>query len=83
MLQVEGFLFRQELKVQQQVSAAWFQAAWQRSKRMPALRTILRKMGTPRSKPDPKTLETAKAEFKTLVTEMTSDLNIKEDETDG
>ena len=50
---------------------------------MPALRTILAKMGSPRSKPDPKTVETAKAEFKTLVAEMTSDLNMKEDKTDG
>lgn len=83
MLQVDGFLFRQELTVQQQVSAAWFQASWQRSKRMPALRTILKKMGTPRSKPDPKTVEAAKVEFKTLVNEMTSDLNMKKDETDG
>ena len=68
---------------QQQVSAAWFQAAWQRSKRMPALRTILKKMGTPRSKPDAKTVESAKEDFKTLVAEMTSDLNMKKDETNG
>jgi len=50
---------------------------------MPALRTILKKMGTPRSKPDAKTVESAKEDFKTLVAEMTSDLNMKKDETNG
>ncbi len=59
------------------------QANWQRAKRMPSLRSILGKMGTPRSKPTKKTVEAAKADFKTLVSEMTSDLNMKKDETDG
>lgn len=59
------------------------QANWQRAKRMPSLRSILNKMGTPRSKPTKKTVEAAKAEFRTLVSEMTSDLDMKKDETDG
>lgn len=59
------------------------QANWQRAKRMPSLRSILGKMGTPRSKPSKKTIEGAKEDFKTLVSEMTSDLPMKKDETDG
>ena len=84
MLGIDGFLYRTQLNQQSAVSAAWMSAAWQRSKRMPALRTILNKMGaTKGGRPDKKTVEAAKKEFKTLVSEMTGDLNLKREEIDG
>ncbi len=58
-------------------------AAWQRSKRMPSLRSILNKMGKAGPRPTKKTVEAAKQEFKTLVDEMTGDLNMKKDDTHG
>ena len=82
-LQVDGFLYRTELVTQQQVSAAWMAANWQRAKRMPSLRSVLRKMGKAGARPTKKTVEAAKQEFKTLVDEMTGDLNIKKDDTHG
>lgn len=82
MLLVDGFLYRTELQTQQTVSAAWMSAAWQRSKRMPSLRSILGKLGKKGAPPDKQTVEKAKEEFKTLVDEMAGDLNIKKD-TDG
>jgi len=82
-LQVDGFLYRTELVVQQQVSAAWMAANWQRSKRMPSLRSVLNKMGKAGVRPSKKTVQAAKQEFKTLVKEMTGDLPMKKDNTDG
>lgn len=83
MLQVDGFIYRTQISQQSAVSAAWMSAAWQRSKRMPALRTILSRMGVKGGRPDKKTVEQAKEEFKSLVDDMTGDLNLKREESDG
>lgn len=83
MLQIDGFLYRTKLSQQSAVSAAWMSAAWQRSKRMPALRTILNRMGAKSGRLDKKTVDQAKQEFKNLVDEMTGDLNLKREGSDG
>ncbi len=81
---MDGFLYRTELTTNQQVSAAWMMAAWQRSKRMPSLRSILGRMKRrPGKAEEKKTVEKAKQDFHTLVDEMAGDLNIKKESTDG
>ena len=83
MLQIDGFVYRTQISQQSAVSAAWMGAAWQRSKRMPALRSILNRMGAKSGRPDKKTVDQAKAEFKDLVEEMTGDLTLKREGSDG
>lgn len=77
--EIDGFLFRQELLQEQQVTSAWLMANWQRAKRMPNLRTIISKIkNRGRSKPK-KSEQQTEAEFDKMVEEMTRDLNIKKD----
>ncbi len=82
LLLFDGFLYRQQLSTEQRVSSAWLMANWSRAKRMPSLKSILSKI----KKPKPKTktqVEKAKEDFQEMVVDMTKDLNIKPEETDG
>lgn len=82
LLLIDGFLFRQQLSTEQRVSSAWLMANWSRAKRMPSLKSILSKIKKP--KPRTKTeVEKAKQDFDEMVKDMTQDLNIKSQETDG
>ena len=82
LLLIDGFLFRQQLSTEQRVSSAWLMANWSRAKRMPSLKSILSKIK--KTKPRTKTeVEKAKEDFDEMVTDMTQDLKIKAQETDG
>lgn len=80
LLQIEGFLYRSEVDAERQVSSAWLMAAWQRSKRMPSLRSVLARSGR-KSKPPDK--QKSKAELDQMIADMTGDLNLKPQEKDG
>ena len=77
--EIDGFIYRQELLQEQQMTSAWLTANWQRAKRMPNLRTVLNKIKGKRL-PKPEITEQTKAEFNKMVEEMTGDLNIKPQE---
>jgi len=82
LLLIDGFLFRQQLSTEQRVSSAWLMANWSRAKRMPSLKSILSKIK--KRKPKTKTeVQKAKEDFQEMVVDMTADLNIKPEETDG
>lgn len=76
---IDGFLFREELIQERQVTSAWLQANWQRAKRMPNLRTILNKIKRGRTKPQ-KSVQQSEQDFEKMVDEMTGDLPIKTEE---
>lgn len=80
LLQIEGFLYRQTISAERQVSSAWLMAAWQRSKRMPSLRSVLSRSKRKADKPD-KTR--TRAELDQMITDMTGDLPLKPKEKDG
>ena len=79
LIEIEGFLYRQELITEQQVSSAWMTAAWYRAKRLPTLKSVLGKIGK-RRKPDEKSAEKRKQDFDQMAAEMTKDLNIEPQE---
>jgi len=82
LLLFDGFLFRQQLSTEQRVSSAWLMANWSRAKRMPSLKSILSKIK--KRKPRTKTeVQKAKEDFQEMVVDMTQDLNLKPEETDG
>ncbi len=80
LLQIEGFLYRQEISAERQVSSAWLMAAWQRSKKMPSLRSVLSRSGRKAKPPDK---QKTKAELDQMITDMTGDLPLKPKEKDG
>ena len=81
LLQIEGFLYRQEVDAERQVSSAWLMAAWQRSKRMPSLRSVLSKSKRRTGKPPDK--QKSKADLDDMIADMAGDLTLKPKEKDG
>jgi hypothetical protein len=81
LLQVEGFIYRQQIDNERQVSSAWLMAAWQRSKKMPSLRSVLSRSKRRKDKPIDK--QQTKAELDQMIADMTGDLALKPKEKDG
>lgn len=81
LLQVEGFIYRQQIDAERQVSSAWLMAAWQRSKKMPSLRSVLSRSKRGKDKLPDK--QQTKAELDQMIADMTGDLALKPKEKDG
>ena len=74
---MDGYLYRHRLAATEGITQAWLAAVWTRSKRVPPLRQILRRLdASAQPAPPPAQVKTMEQDMADLAKEMAPDLKI-------